>query len=66
MKKLVLLLAVVFSVSMFSCKNAENTEAAAPVEEVEVVEEAVEVANDSAAALADSAAAVVDSAAVAQ
>ncbi len=59
MKKLVLLLAVVFSVSMFSCKNAENTEAAAPAEEVEVVA-------DSAAAVADSAAVVADSAAVAQ
>ena len=40
MKKLVLLLAVVFSVSLFSCSNAEqNTEATdtaavAPVEEV--------------------------------
>ncbi len=66
MKKLVLLLAVVFSASMFSCKNAETTEAAAPEEAVEVVEEAVEVVADSAAAVADSVAAPADSAAVAQ
>lgn len=64
MKKLVLLLAVVFSVSMFSCKSNANTEAA-PVEEA-VVEEVVEVAADTVAAVADSAAAVVDSAAVAE
>ncbi len=66
MKKLVLLLAVVFSVSMFSCKNANNTEAA-PVEDAVVEEvETVEVVADSAAAVADSAAVVADSAAVAQ
>lgn len=43
MKKLVLLLAVVFSASLFSCGNKENAaaEAAEPVEEVAVVEEEV-------------------------
>ncbi len=43
MKKLVLLLAVVFSASLFSCGNKENAaaEVAEPVEEVAV--EAVEV-----------------------
>lgn len=56
MKKLVLLLAVVFGVSFVSCGNAENTEAAAD----SVVDSAVEVV-DSAAAPADSV--VADSAA---
>ncbi len=67
MKKLVLLLAVVFSASLFSCgssdKKAEAADSAV-VEEVAVEE--VAVVTDSAAAPADSAAAPVDSAAVAQ
>lgn len=67
MKKLVLLLAVVFSASLFSCgssdKKAEAADSAV-VEEVAVEE--VAVVSDSAAAPADSAAAPVDSAAVAQ
>lgn len=67
MKKLVLLLAVVFSASLFSCgssdKKAEVADSAV-VEEVAVEE--VAVVTDSAAAPADSAAAPVDSAAVAQ
>ena len=59
MKKLVLALAVIASVSMISCtNNAEQTTEAAE-EAVEAVEEVV----DSAAAVVDSAAAVVDSAA---
>lgn len=66
MKKLVLLLAVVFSASLFSCgssdKKAEAADSAV-VEEVAVEEVAV-VTPDSAAT--DSAAAPVDSAAVAQ
>ena len=66
MKKLVLLLAVVFSASLFSCgssdKKAEAADSAV-VEEVAVEE--VAVVTDSAAAPADSAAAPVDSAAVA-
>ena len=65
MKKLVLLLAVVFSASLFSCgssdKKAEAADTAA-VEEVVDVEEVAVV--DSAAAPADSAAVVADSAAV--
>lgn len=52
MKKLVLLLAVVFSVSLFSCGNAEAT-----------TEAADSAAVDTAAAVADTAAAV-DTAAV--
>lgn len=67
MKKLVLLLAVVFSASLFSCgssdKKAEAADSAV-VEEVAVEE--VAVVTDSAAAPADSAVAPVDSAAVAQ
>ena len=67
MKKLVLLLAVVYSASLFSCgssdKKAEAADSAV-VEEVAVEE--VAVVTDSAAAPADSAAAPVDSAAVAQ
>jgi len=61
MKKLVLLLAVVFGVSFVSCNQAENTEAAADSAAVDstVVEQVV----DSAAAVVDSAAATVDSAA---
>ncbi len=62
MKKLVLLLAVVFSASLFSCGNsekaAEATDSVAVVDSVEVV--------DSAAVVADSAAVVADSAAVAE
>ena len=49
MKKLVLLLAVVFSVSMFSCKSSDNAAEAAAADSVvaveEVVEEVVEVAD---------------------
>ncbi len=63
MKKLVLLLAVVFSTSLFSCgssdKAAEAADTAAVVEEVVAVEE---VAVDSAAA--DSVAAPADTTAV--
>ena len=60
MKKLVLALAVIASVSMISCTN-NNTEATAEeaVDTTAVVEETV----DTAAAVVDSAAAVVDSAA---
>ncbi|MBR6904613.1 MAG: hypothetical protein IKH53_04580 [Muribaculaceae bacterium] len=60
MKKLVLALAVIASVSMISCTN-NNTEATAEeaVDTTAVVEEVV----DSAAAVVDSTAAVVDSAA---
>ena len=59
MKKLVLLLAVVFSVSMFSCKSSDKAAAADSVVAVEeVVEEVVEVADsvpaDSVVAPADS------------
>lgn len=67
MKKLVLLLAVVFSASLFSCDSSDKKAEAADsavVEEVAVEE--VAVVSDSAAAPADSAAAPVDSAAVAQ
>ena len=57
MKKLVLLLAVVFSVSLFSCTNtAETTEA--------TVDSAIEATVDSAAAVVDTPAQKVDSAAV--
>lgn len=67
MKKLVLLLAVVFSASLFSCgssdKKAEAADSAV-VEEV-AVEEVVTVP-DSTVAPADSAAAPADSAAVAK
>ena len=45
MKKLVLMLAVAFSMSFVACNKEANTEAAAPV-----VEEAVEVAVDTVAA----------------
>ncbi len=60
MKKLVLALAVIASVSMISCQS-NNTEATAEeaVDTTAVVEETV----DTAAAVVDSAAAVVDSAA---
>ena len=60
MKKLVLALAVIASVSMISCTN-NNTEATAEeaVDTTAVVEEVV----DTAAAVVDSTAAVVDSAA---
>lgn len=62
MKKLVLLLAVVFSVSLFSCGNkaAENTEATEGTEvvaegtEVEVAEPNCCEANDSCCAAGDS------------
>ncbi|MBO4978391.1 MAG: hypothetical protein J6C67_06750 [Muribaculaceae bacterium] len=50
MKKLVLMLAVAFSMTMFSCTKAENTEAEAPAaEEVEVVEEVAPAAEEVAA-----------------
>lgn len=60
MKKLVLMLAVAFSVSLFSCGNGEANKAAdtvdstaAPVEEVAaVVEETVDSAADSATVVA--------------
>ncbi|MDE7160929.1 MAG: hypothetical protein K2O24_08840 [Muribaculaceae bacterium] len=62
MKKIVLALAVVFSVAMVSCGN--KAEKAADSDSVIAVEEvAEEVVVDSAAPVADSAAAVVDSAA---
>ena len=58
MKKLVLLLAVVFSVSMFSCKSSDNAAEAATADSVVAVEEVVEVADsvpaDSVVAPADS------------
>ncbi len=58
MKKLVLLLAVVFSVSMFSCKSSDNAAEAAAADSVVAVEEVVEVADsvpaDSVVAPADS------------
>lgn len=58
MKKLVLLLAVVFSVSMFSCKSSDNAAEAAAADSVvaveEVVEEADSVPADSVVAPADS------------
>lgn len=64
MKKLVLLLAVVFSASLYSCGSSDKAaDTAAVVEEVVAVEE---VAVDSAAAPVDSAAAAVDSVAAAQ
>ncbi len=46
MKKLVLLLAVVFGASLFSCNNAAKTEAT-EVDSAAVVEEVVEVVTDS-------------------
>ena len=72
MKKLVLALAVIASVSMISCtNNAEQATEAAAEDTTAMVEEApavdttavVEEVVDSAAAVVDSAAAVVDSAA---
>lgn len=67
MKKLVLLLAVVFSASLFSCGSSDKKAEAADSAVVEdVAVEEVAVVTDSAAAPADSAAAPVDSAAVAQ
>ena len=60
MKKLVLALAVIASVSMISCTNTAEQTAEEAVDSTAVVEEVV----DSAAAVVDSAAAVVDSAAV--
>lgn len=66
MKKLVLLLAVVFSVSMFACKSSDA--AATDADSAVVVEEAVEVVEvapvDS--VVADSVAAVADSTVVAE
>ena len=54
MKKLVLLLAVVFSAALFSCGNAEKAEAtdsvAADTAATEVVEAIDSAANDTAAA----------------
>lgn len=68
MKKLVLMLAVVFSASLFSCGGAKTADAEAQdtAAVVETVVEEVAVVADSAAAPADSAAAPVDSAAVAK
>jgi len=66
MKKLVLLLAVVFSVSLFSCGNADKNAAAADstADTTQVDSAATDsAATDSAAAPADSAAAPADSAA---
>ncbi|MDE6557315.1 MAG: hypothetical protein K2K55_10200 [Duncaniella sp.] len=63
MKKIVLVLAVAFSASLFACGSKEKAaEATEPVVEEAVVEEVVAV--DSAAA--DTAAVVADSAAVAE
>ena len=59
MKKLVLALAVIASVSMISCTNNTAEQAEVTEDTTAVVEEVV----DSAAAVVDSAAAVVDSAA---
>lgn len=65
MKKLVLLLAVVFSVSLFSCGNADkNTAATDSAADTTAVVDSDSAATDSAAAPADSAvAAPADSAA---
>lgn len=62
MKKLVLMLAVAFSMTLFSCgQKAETAEAEAPAEEVvEVVEEATAPVEEAAAEATDSAAAVVE------
>lgn len=57
MKKLVLALAVIASVSMISCTNNNAEQAEVTEDTTAVVEEVV----DSAAAVVDSAAAVVDS-----
>ncbi len=69
MKKLVLLLAVVFSASLFSCgssdKKAEAADSAV-VEEVAVEEVVAATPADSTVAPADSTAAPADSAAVAK
>ena len=59
MKKLVLALAVIASVSMISCTNNNAEQAEVTEDTTAVVEEVV----DSAAAVVDSTAAVVDSAA---
>ncbi len=58
MKKLVFLFAVVFSVSMFSCKSADKNAAAEAADSVEVVEAAVveEIAAPVDSVVADSAA----------
>ncbi len=56
MKKLVLLFAVVFGASLFSCNDAKKAETAADTTATETV--------DTTAATVDSAAATVDSAAV--
>lgn len=67
MKKLVFLFAVVFSVSMFSCKSADKNAAAEAADSVEVVEAAViEEIAPADSVVADSAAVAVDSAAVAE
>ena len=60
MKKLVLALAVIASVSMISCTNNNAEQAEVAEDTTAVVEEVV----DTTAAVVDSAAAVVDSAAV--
>ena len=62
MKKLVLALAVIASVSMISCTNTAEQTAEEAVDTTAVVEEVV----DSAAAVVDSAAAVVEEAAPAE
>ena len=63
MKKLVLLLAVVFSVSLFSCGNADKNAATDSAADTTAVVDSDSAATDSAAAPADSAAAPADSAA---
>ena len=63
MKKLVLLLAVVFSVSLVSCGGSNNADAAAADSAV-VVEEAVEVVETVDSAACCDSAAVAESAAV--
>lgn len=53
MKKLVLMLAVAFSMSFVACNKEANTEAAEAAAPVEDVVEAAEIAVDSTAAAAD-------------
>ena len=65
MKKLVLLLAVVFSVSLFSCGNVEHAAEAvdsAATEAVEAVDSTAAAAADTVKAAADTAAAKVEAA----
>ncbi|MDE6248264.1 MAG: hypothetical protein K2M29_00975 [Paramuribaculum sp.] len=61
MKKLVLVFAVAFSASLFSCGNSEKAAEAVDTAAVVVEEVAVEEVVDSAAAVSDSTAAVADS-----